>query len=112
MVGTREPLPGPICTDRTFSDDSEKSASPSKKSVAESVTGSYATSWSAPKLSPPIVVSPSAVSTMWGLNPKNAPPFTLKRCDMDARHSCDMRGRLCEDRVAWRISGIYYPGLR
>lgn len=43
------------------------------------------------------------VTTQWGLNRRETPPFALKRCDMDARRLLDRRGNLSEARLRMRL---------
>lgn len=51
-----------------------------------------------------------AVTTQWGSNAAGADAFRLRRCDMDAEHLFDAKGRFLPELLAFRMSGLY-PGL-
>ncbi|MCC5870512.1 MAG: polysaccharide deacetylase family protein [Gammaproteobacteria bacterium] len=52
----------------------------------------------------------NAVTTRWGINRRDVPPFQLLRCDMDAGRLVDRNGTLSRSRLAMRVSGRQ-PGL-
>lgn len=48
-----------------------------------------------------------AVTTRFGTNPKDAPPFTLRRCDIDPCRLRDRRGALSPELLQLRLSGLH-----
>jgi peptidoglycan/xylan/chitin deacetylase (PgdA/CDA1 family) len=53
----------------------------------------------------------NAVTTVFGVVPRGADGFRLRRCDIQSATSRTAGGRLSRSRLAWRLSGIH-PGLR
>jgi peptidoglycan/xylan/chitin deacetylase (PgdA/CDA1 family) len=52
----------------------------------------------------------NAVTTRWGKNQRDTPPFELKRCDINTFNNWNRKQQLSVSRCAFRLSGLQ-PGV-